>query len=498
MAKRRNDETVYFNLKIDNIYNNLPNTNRYGSASSIPANISLKAGDIIPKQSDYQVAVDFFNLKGITLPLCFAEILEGDNSDINATQYGFCLRHLASGTDYSQRVIYEAGIDPSTYVNNLPKAPLDNNGLTDYTTIPYYYAVFTFNILLNMFNKALYVCWNAMITAHPADSPPCPPYFIYNEANGRISLILHHSYVRSPLAEVFWNSNTEKLIEGIRVEIQQSYYEGGQDDFKDFKLAPFIARPYGSPNSSFGLPQQADILNPPTLADVDYLPWKALTGANGFYIMTQEYDCLYFWNNIKSIVFFSSNISTKNQYLPITNNPNLINSRRVSNMTIASPSVVTSVGNHNFAEGQTVYIAQGSYSVGGVPVTVTTAYRARNVTVNTLELYTVDTNQPVNVTAYNPAVPMWVYGKLAGNIGLFSNPSRSIVSYFDIISQSGVDWRTNLYNLPNYRKWNDLTSDGKLDTIDLDIYLQLANGALIPFQIAINDSLGVKLVFRKK
>lgn len=498
---RSRDGIIYFNLKIDNIYNNVPLTQGYGIATDKKGQIRLKTGEILSKQSDYDMAIDFFNCSSISIPLTFVEILEGNNDDINATQYGFCLKHLGSNTLYSQRVIYEPDVNATVYASRPPFSPLNNNGLQDFDTVPYYYAVYSFHHLLGLFNNALYTCWSAMNVAFPASSPPCPPYWVYDEPSGRICLILHETYVRSPLAEVFWNSQTEKYIEGIRIAPQPNYFTGDQINFTEFKLKPDLARPYpfGTFGAAFGLPSQSDIITAPVIGDKPFLPWKDLTtlGPSEFYIMMQEYDSLYFWCNIKSIVFFTSAIQIADEYLPLTNNPNLINSTPVVNMTIASPSVVTTQGSHGLFEGQTVYITKGSYSVNGVPITTVTQYRAVQLTDTTFQLYNVN-GTPTNVTAFNPAVAMWEYATVNANVGQFNNPSRSILAYFDVIAQRGVDWRTNAFSNPAYRKFHQMVSDGPLNELDLQIYLQLNSGALVPYTVGINDSMDMKFCFRRR
>lgn len=498
-------EMLYFNFRIDNVYDNVPDAIGVADPTyQIPvrkrANLTLKTGELLPRQSDYKFAVDFFNIRP-NIPVFFFEILEGLNTDINAGSMGMCLTHTASGDNYPQRLTFFPDTSAAALaLGQLPTAPIDNNGLQDFSTNPYYYAVWTFQHMMQIINNAMYSMWAAMVADHPADSPAAPPYVVYDEPSGRICFILHQQYVRSPRAEIYMNTQLEESLEALRVELMTGYFLGDATNFKEFRLITTSARPYELATSgAFGLPAMSDILAPPAAGDVSYLPWKDV-GATEFYIMMQEYETRYFWNNIRSIVFFSSSIAVRSQFLPIPNNPNAIRSTRVSTLTLASPSVLTSQRAHGLSDGDTIYIYAGSYSVSGVPVPANSVrqYIARNTTSTTLQLYSSDGATPINVTAFNPAVTMWVYKKISNTLGQFNSPSRSILAYFDIITNGGVDWRQNLYNNPNYRRWYDLTDNTALTGIDLDIYLELDNGSLIPFLIDVADCIDIKFVFKKK
>lgn len=495
---------IYFNLRIDNIYDNVPEATgvpdpAYQRAAAKRANTLLKTGEILHRQSDYKFAIDFFNIRP-NMPLLFFEILEGLNDDPNAGVYGICLTHTGSGDNYPERIMFTPDQTAGSIAvsGGTPRAPIDNNGLQDFETNPYYYANWSFANMVRMINTAYYDSWAAMVAAHPADSPSCPPYLVYDEPSGRICMILHQEYVRSPRAQIFHNVQMENFVEAIRVEQQTEYLTGDPDNFKELRIVPDLARPYESGAAAFGLPAMTDIVNPPVAGDVPYLPWKDV-GNTEFYVLMQEYDAAYFWNNIRSVVFFSSSISVRNQYLPLSINPNKIQSTRVASLSIASPSVCTTERSHGLQNGDTVYIYAGNYSISGVPVPANSVrqFIAQNVTSNTLQLFNTN-GTPLNVTAYAAAPQMWIYKKISANVGQFNSPTRSILSYFDIITQGGVDWRQNLYNSPAYRKWIDLTDNTALTGVDIDIYLELTNGTLIPLTLSIGNSIDIKFVFKRK
>jgi len=488
-------DNIYYNLRIDNIYNNLPNTNGYGLGVTKRARTFIKTGRIVPKQSDYKFAIEFINISAISLPIFYAEILEGLNDDINATQYGICLTHLPSGEDFPQRIIYENDIDSFINSTNLPRSPLDNNGLQDYTTAPLYYAVYTIERMVSLINRAYYDSWKAMKAAHPSNSPECPPYLFYDAGSKRIALVINHDYVRSPLAHIYHNSQMEKFVESIRIEVTRGYLTGSIDTFKEFRFKTELARPYASNNGAFGFPQQSDIINPPADLDRDYLPWKNI-GPDNFYCMLQEYDSIYFWNNTRSLVLYSSSISVRNEYLPFPINPNSINSTRITNMSLASPSVVSTKIGHQLVDGEKIYLAKGDYQIDGITPPADQQYKVKVLTGNTFQLFNLDAS-PVNITSYNPAVICWAAGGLTSNIGQFNNPSGSVLSYFDLINQGGVDWRQNLVSSPSYRKYLDLLSNEDLSSVDLDIYIQLTNGALVPLFLGINESIAIKFTFKR-
>ena len=372
------DENIYFNIKIDNLYKN---TERPKLAQK-----NEKTSDILAKQSDYKCAVTFWNIRG-QIPVFICPILEGTNPNINDTPFGVC--YSFGGNDYSQRVIYAPDAQTSTYI--LPNPPSNNNGVQDLSST--YYYIYTFDHFIQLVNDALSQAYTAFNAVHPGIHNS-PVYIKYDKNTGLMSFIAEYSYANQAGADIFLNALLINYFEAIRMD----FYGYDQPDFKDFRLI----MEHNATNENAYTPPGGTIPPPP---------------ANPPYIqMLQEYDCRYLWANVKSILFTSSSIQTRNEFIPQVANPNLLS-----------------------LQGQT--------------------------------------------NSFNPNY-------------------RNILSYYDIIydssGTSGANWRQYLYYNPNVYKYIDLVSDEPLNSFDIEIFMQLTNGQLIPLTIPINSSVDLKLLFKRK
>jgi hypothetical protein len=279
---------LYYNIRFDNI------SNPANIAADIPANKTVKTGEILHHQSDYQVAIDFFSLRP-QVPIFYAQIVEGSSqTDINFLQYGLSLRN-AAGTYYPTRLVYVPDSTAGVFVE--PKPPAQNGGLQDFTTG--YYSVFSFWSMIEMMNTALEASYVAFNAANPGIHTSAP-YWTFNEELGRVQLIYEESYYSNPnRARLYVNAQLGNFFEAIRI-IFNNY--GDPVNFSDWQqvLDGGSAKPYALPGATLPVPPL-----PP-----DYR------------ILTQEYPCLYFWCNIKSIIFSSTSVSSAPEYLPSAYNPN--------------------------------------------------------------------------------------------------------------------------------------------------------------------------------
>jgi hypothetical protein len=279
-------EHVYFNSRIDNIFS--------GDETPILCQTTQKTGNILERQRDYEMAITFFRCNG-DIPIMFCPIQEGTNSDINRTNYGVCFSY--GGTDYPARVQFTfEGVSGTTAIPN-PKPPSANNGIQDYSTG--YYSVYTFQHFINMTNTAWQAAYNAFNAAHPGIHNSAP-WFQYNPADGKISLVCEYSYSTTSAAKIYMNALLYNYYEAIRV-----YWNGwNQPNFKDYEFQ--IVRLPGNQNA-YALPG-ASI--PPPATNPVYL------------IFTQEYDNRYLWQNITSLLITSPSIQMRSEYLPTALNKN--------------------------------------------------------------------------------------------------------------------------------------------------------------------------------
>ena len=378
LKNMKSGENLYYNLRLDNI------SNPANVGGDIRAQQIIKTGEILHHQSDFRVAIDFFSLRP-TIPIFYAQIVEGNNNDIYAMQCGLSFRD-AAGVFYPSRLVFIPDI--SSGLVNLPKSPFQNGGLQDFSTR--FYAVYTIWNMLDMMNNALqasYISFNAINPGIHSSAP----FWQYNSETERVELVYEESYYSGAnRARLYINAQLQNFFNATRIVFNNA--QGDPLNFSDFQqlLDSNNALPYALPGATLPVPPLAP----------------------AYRIIKQEYDALYFWCNIKSILFSSSSISTMPEYLPSAYNPNTV---------------------------------------------------------------------------------------VSSNYQTFNQPSRSILAYYDIIvGGTGVDWRQNFYNSPNYRKWLDLEDDGTLNSLNLTMEIQLTNGVTLPMFIPINGTIDVKLVFQKK
>ena len=108
-----------------------------------------------------------------------------------------------------------------------------------------------------------------------------------------------------------------------------------------------------------------------------------------------------------------------------------------------------------------------------------------------------------SISARGEYLPESANPNFINNVSNSFNPNtRSVISYYDIFLDSsgtnGANWRQYLYYDPKIYKWIDLTSDSPLNNINIEIFIQLNSGELLPLSIPSDSVATIKLLFRKK
>jgi hypothetical protein len=135
-------------------------------------------------------------------------------------------------------------------------------------------------------------------------------------------------------------------------------------------------------------------------------------------------------------------------------------SATITNISIASPGVVTTSATHNFKEGMSVDLVTTTFSIDSVAVTSTQSFIVKNPTSTTFELYTETSSSttngttPVNVTSYtNTSTVATVKHQV-----LVTNNNVGIYSQNEILTgqQSGATMRIqrNAYNFRAIRGYD--------------------------------------------
>jgi hypothetical protein len=247
-----------FEEKDDNIYVNVVLTNN--SNKSVPCiSTQTLTSAIIDKPSDYYFAVAKFSMDGASIPIF-------------------------------------------NFVNNAYWVTIGYNGY--YATYPVVYVPYDFNRpdqsvysyqeFINEINNALTLAFNdasANASGWPGGASAAP-YMIYSpRAGGLCSLLAQTAYdsTASTPIQIFMNTTLYYFFDNMLVK----FLGEGLSTYRDFQILV------------------QDLHNNTTAIDPS-IP-------SGYYRMDQEYPRLYSWWDTESIVFKSSLIGVREEYVPTTN-----------------------------------------------------------------------------------------------------------------------------------------------------------------------------------
>lgn len=308
------DSVIYYDVRIDNQY--------VDSYKEKTATTSFTTSEILDKQSDYKVAVDFYNIRA-SIPVFIMPILLGNNSDINATTFGVCLSYGAD--DYPERVMYyptdEIGQD---FI--YPRPPSQNNGYQDFRGL--YYFVWFIQHFIDLINETFQKSFDALKAQHPGFAATEAPWLQYDTTTKLVSLVVPNEYKNDPDVRVWINIPLQDYFDGIKCFLKFET-NAGSPVFKDYE---FDITNFKN-NNAYALKGQT-IPAPPL--EPDYL------------IYTQEYGNLWKWCNIRSLLFKSNTIKTRPEYMPpVTNNNSLV----TRNINVFNPNTSNILSYYDFVVG---------------------------------------------------------------------------------------------------------------------------------------------------
>jgi hypothetical protein len=306
--KINSPEHTYINARIDNIY--------AGDETPKRATLTQKYSALIDKQSDYEMAVTFWNLKG-ELPIFICPIVEGiTQNNIDLTPFGVCFSY--AGNDYSAPVIYQSF--SSVYGVNVPfpKPPSKNGGIQDLQTNAYY-TVYAYKDFLDMVNSAIVTAFVAFKVAHPTSPNSNVPQFVFDPATKLISLLCDFTFSQPGTAYFHMNDLLLNYFAGLQVEFN-GY---NQPNFKDYT---FIIEQGAYNTNAFAVPGDV-IPTPPLLPEVLKI--------------TQDYNALYLWSNIRSVIFTSSTILSRDEVMPPVLNPNSQFAQNLNKFNPTSTNIIS-------------------------------------------------------------------------------------------------------------------------------------------------------------
>jgi len=313
-------EHVYYNLSIDNDFNGFDNSTTRDCV------YDKQSPNIIGKQSDYELAVDSWQVRA-QLPIMIMTIKEGVlATDINATPYSVTYEFTTGGINfnYQTELIYLPDpkfLDPTE--GPLPKSPSQNNGIQDLLTNPGYYWATKYNTMVKMINNALTTSYNLFNAAHPGIHNS-PVTFRFNPQTGLFSMFAESSYalLANP-AKIFVDTQLYKFFDTIPAR----FYGFNRPFAKEYQI-DFEVRSNNSNAWVVGNVDAGVVPNPQTVVP-------------DFIIIEQETDSRGLWNNITQILVTSNSISVRDEYLPYRSKKQQIRNRDFDTFNQSKRSVLS-------------------------------------------------------------------------------------------------------------------------------------------------------------
>lgn len=342
---------VYFNVEITNSLPISSTATPYqNSAPAIPARyIETLTQPIIADPSQYYITIARFSIPGQGIPLIVFPTL---SDSLSITPYVFCLTY--NGNDYPVNVVYFS-------TNNDPLPTLSTKKNTKY------YYVYEYQHVISLFNIALLSSFNALKLANPASPQTEAPFLIFNSSTQLISMVAPVNY-NTPGDEIQIFSNN-LLYNRFFVSMLVQYFGHNQTNGKDF----LYLFPPTSITTAIGVsnltPKYNDLfaIAPPS-AGTQTAEGRFYTNSinnpslatSAYTFNSQNFVALQYWNSFKNIVFTTTSIPIRGEYIPQNNTTGnqgegIISFRQI--LTDFQPSL----SNAGDSRSQLQYYPQGPY-----------------------------------------------------------------------------------------------------------------------------------------
>lgn len=190
---------------------------------------------------------------------------------------------------YYSVTIRKAGTDYRTFLTYIPQ------NLPAVSTNPQYLFVYSYQQFIDAINVALRASW----LASGGVAPETPPYMLYNSTTGLCSLVAQYAFANSAgTYEIYFNNELFLFFDNMKVRRDGVNNVAGKD------VLIYIQN---NGNNDY----------------VGHPPGSSLAVAPDSYIMTQEYDSLFLWNSVRSLVFITNTVPVANEALNIKNDQSL-------------------------------------------------------------------------------------------------------------------------------------------------------------------------------
>lgn len=311
---------------------------------------------LLNKPDDYYMSIIRFSIDGSFIPLFVCPVIPNpmDPTDVNFTP--FLVTLSAGGNNYSQNVRYY----PESNAR-LPFPPVLVNGMISQDFSSSYYYIYTYTRFITMVNTALQTAFNNLVAANAQFAGTPAPYFIYDDTNKNISLVVPNivvagtnvwltpitptpptigmtSLANEPVQPqpantiyLYMNEQLFSYFDGIETF---GYYNNPNQTvlyvFRDLKNNYY----YPPINGANTAPPQTET----SFSIVSGAQTQSYTVSPAWFIYTQQYNFLSIWNSLASIVFTTNNIPVQIEYIPSSA---IVNSNGAQSGNISFRSILT-------------------------------------------------------------------------------------------------------------------------------------------------------------
>jgi hypothetical protein len=257
--------------------------------TSIPivANYSEeKNNDVLGKASDYQMSIVRFSIPGNTIPI---RVVEALGTDLNTLVYSVTLERVVAGVVTATRREYLQWIPEATNIL-IPSSSFDSTGINSYQ----YYSLYNYQAFVTLVNNAFATAFTNL-ASKPAGAT-AQPYIVYDPKTKLMSLVVQQGYI----------SNVNDYI----------------NIYMNYKLFPFfnsfdnIQKAYNNVDGKDYLIQISSLPEITAGTNKITIPTGSPGAGTTAYVMIQDYPVLYNWNTVKSIVFTSGTIPSRQEFQP--------------------------------------------------------------------------------------------------------------------------------------------------------------------------------------
>lgn len=320
----RDSTHVYYNLTFQNI-------NSYPLAAVLS---DSRTENLIDCAKNWEFSIIRFDISGQNIPLF---VWQNTNDVPNNTYYSVTISYL--GNNYQVFLVYSSESNFPSFANY----------------------IFSYNFFARIINVALNAAYLALKSANPGASVTSPPFMQFDTSLQLYSLIGEVAYAQTTNPySIYFNTNLAQFF-GCFDSFQNSYND---PNGKDLQILVYNKGNNDVSESHGG---------------IDGIP---VYTAIPQYQMQQEDCCTFLVNSARSIVFISSDIPVKSEYINIRQNSTSDNFRQ------SLTDLEISQDKNNSVHGQLLYVPFGEYRMitlqgdGGIRLVNISVYwqdKAKNI-----------------------------------------------------------------------------------------------------------------------